>query len=372
MKSQEKEIYKTMLRKFNIISFIGGSLFGIIIALICVLVVYKTINTTQYPNTPVVDVDVNSLIHVNNKQDVNMIRKDLIHYIWGEEGFSEKLPDDIESDISDDRYSRMSNLKSIDRITINSLNGINSIVYLFHPKDSVNRLIIYHQGHEGDFSHGKNTIQFFLNHGYSVLAFSMPLMGMNSQPIIEIPGIGPLKMSSHDRLKFLDSPFQYFLDPISIALNYIQKTYDFDLVGMIGISGGGWTTTLYAAVDPRVTHTYPVAGTLPIFLRGNGNDWGDFEQNNPELYEIANYLDLYILGAVNGEQLQILNKYDPCCFGGERHFAYEKVVQEKSKLVGGTFLVFLDDTHKEHIISNTALKFIIDKLGISQNHDNIN
>jgi hypothetical protein len=128
---------------------------------------------------------------------------------------------------------------------------------------------------------------------------------------------------------------------------------------MIGISGGGWTTTLYAALDPRISRSYPVAGTLPMYLRSNSSrNWGDYEQHLPELYETANYLELYIMGSYgeNRKQLQILNKYDENAFCGVNYQTYDKIVgDEVNRLGKGEFQVYLDDTHDEHIISSTAL-----------------
>ena len=63
--------------------------------------------------------------------------------------------------------------------------GVNSISYLFHPRNANGRLLIYHQGHGGDFFLGLDTIHFFLRHGYTVAAFAMPLLGMNGRPAVE-------------------------------------------------------------------------------------------------------------------------------------------------------------------------------------------
>ena len=66
---------------------------------------------------------------------------------------------------------------------------------------------------------------------------------------------------------------------------------------MIGLSGGGWTTTVYAAIDPRIVKSIPVAGTLPLYLRGDHYNH-DLEQYVPahhkrvECYaKAAAYLD---------------------------------------------------------------------------------
>ena len=126
----------------------------------------------------------------------------------------------------------MNNLKQIDKITVNMEHDVNSIAYIFHPEKSNNKLIIYHQGHDGGFVNGKETIDFFLKNNYTVMAFSMPLLGMNSQPVVEIPDLGAVKLESHDHLYFLDStkfsPLKYFVEPIAVSLNYVDEHFDFD------------------------------------------------------------------------------------------------------------------------------------------------
>ena len=61
-----------------------------------------------------------------------------------------QLPE-VESDISDSRYNDFQNLKRIDRLTVEMEYGINSVSYLFIPEQSSEKLILYHQGHGGDF-----------------------------------------------------------------------------------------------------------------------------------------------------------------------------------------------------------------------------
>ena len=91
-------------------------------------------------------------------------------------------------------------------------------------------------------------------------------------------------------------------------------------------------------------------------------DWGDYEQTIPELYSVANYLDLYILGSFGEQrrQLQILNKYDPCCFSGESFRSYEATVNQHMQTLGsGHFAVFLDTTNRQHSISPAAFEVIL-------------
>ena len=64
------------------------------------------------------------------------------------------------------------------------------------------------------------------------------------------------------------------------ALNYALPEYDYQLVAMLGVSGGGWTTTLAAADRSD--------GSLPIYFEEPGRD---YEQAHPQLYSW-----LYVLG----------------------------------------------------------------------------
>lgn len=314
------------------------------------------------------DVNVSSLIHIQNSDDIDNSRKSVINYIWKGNGFpSDKMPTKIEQNIQDDRFSDLRNLSKIDKITTLMDYGVDSKAYLFIASKSNNKLVIYHQGHDGDFVLGKNTIQYFLDNNYSVMAFSMPLLEPNSQPIVDLQNFGKLKLTSHDDLRFLESkefsPIKFFVEPIAVSLNYVEKEYKFESYNMVGISGGGWTTVLYSAIDPRISKSYPVAGSVPMYLRfNNPKNTGDYEQMLPDLYNVSEYLDLYIVASYgdNRGQLQIFNKYDPCCFSGLGFQTYESEIKNSiSNLGKGTFDIFLDETNKKHSISEESLGVIL-------------
>ena len=304
--------------------------------------------------------DVSRLITLTSESDLLARRDELIRYIWRDEGFPQQVPTLITEGITDADFSSLDNLKRIDQITIVMAYGVNSIVYFFHPERSNHKLMIYHQGHRGGFLLGKETIAYFLGKGYVVAAFAMPLLGMNNRPVVELPRFGRLRLHTHDHLRYLDtatfSSLRFFLEPVAMLLNYVEEAHDFESVSMMGVSGGGWTTTLYAAVDPRVAYSYPVAGTLPVYLSAEV-EIGDYEESIPAFYRIANYLELYILGAYGQDrhQVQILNYSDPCCFGGIGYLSYEPAVIEALTALGpGSFEVYLDTTHHDHAVSETA------------------
>ena len=315
--------------------------------------------------------DASSIIEIETKKDLNSKRTALINYIWKDQ-ISTKLPTNIEEHFIDDTFSDIKNLKRLDKITIEMEHGINSIAYFFTPYESNNKLIIYHHGHAGDFSLEKNTLASFLNNGYSVVGFNMPLIGMNNQPVIETSDFGPIKFISHNQFSLLESPkfspIKYFVEPIALSLNYIDENYDFDSYYMVGLSGGGWITVLYSAIDERISESYSVAGSYPLHLRHETKNIGDYEQFNPNIYRISNYLELYTMSSFgdNRKLVQLFIYNDPCCFQAELYdkFPYGNVIQDKLAILGdqGKFSVFLDSSTNQHEISDYALSLILDDM----------
>jgi len=369
------------LLTFLVISFVSVFFFGTYVGLYKifpyeildsskdVLFEQKSIQNNQFVN----QANVGSLIKINSESDVDQKRNFLIEYFWDVESFQRvkdkaQLPE-VETDISDSNYENFQNLKRIDRLTVEMEYGINSISYLFIPEQSNEKLILYHQGHGGDFLLGKSTIQFFLDRNFTVFAMTMPLLGMNNQPVVEIDGLGEMKLTSHKKLSLLEAnsfnPMKLFLEPIQINLNFLDKEYNFKRYSMIGISGGGWTTVVYSAIDERISDSFSVGGSIPFYLRVDSRDMGDYEQTNIELYKHVNYLELYVLGAYgDGRQhVQIFNKNDSCCFSGNGYETYEFVIKDKiSQLGKGNFQIFIDDTHNEHKISEYVTEFVLETI----------
>jgi len=302
--------------------------------------------------------DIPALISIRSAADAAAKRQRLVELIWQGRGYPrEKLPASVETGVRDDNFAAMPNLKSIDKLVVEMDYGLNSVAYHFHPAEANNKLMIYHAGHAEDFVKVKHIIAFFVGRGFAVLAFAMPLNGMNSRPIIEVAGLGRMRLQSHTQFLYLDAPLRFFVEPVTVGLNYVEQDFRYGTVGMAGLSGGGWTTTLCAALDERIGRSYPVAGTAPEVTRGRW-DWGDYEQHASELYRAVNTLELYVLGAFGRgrRQMQVLNQFDTCCFYGLRHTIYEPHVRARlAELGGGSFSVLLDTTHRQHRLSDFAL-----------------
>ena len=325
-------------------------------------------------NQFITQTDLNSLVKIDKESSIDQKRNDLIEFFWNV-GSLERVQHDgqlpeVESDISDSRYSNFQNLKQIDKLTIEMEHGINSVSYLLLPEKSNEKLILYHHGHDGDFLLGNDTIQFFLERDFTVLAMTMPLVGMNNQPIIEIDGFGEMHLISHDQFSLLEqntfNPMKLFIHPIQVNLNFLDKEYDFKRYSIIGLSGGGWTGLVYSAIDDRISDSFSVASSVPFYLRVDVRDIGDYEQTNIDLYRIANYLELYILAGYGDDRkhVQIFNKNDPCCYSGIGYESYEFFIKDKlAKLGKGNFQILVDDTHSEHKISNTMLEYIRKNIG---------
>ena len=371
------------LLTFLVISFVSVFFFGTYVGLYKIfpyefldsskdiLFEQKTIEKNQFAEQSSID----SLIRIYDKSDIDKKRNFLTEFFW-DVGSLQRVKDksqlpEVESGISDSNYKDFQNLKRIDRLTVEMEYGINSISYLFLPEQSNEKLILYHQGHGGDFLLGKDTIQFFLDRNFTVLAMSMPLLGMNNQPVVEIDGLGEMKLISHNQFRLFEAnnfnPMKLFLDPIQINLNFLNKEYNFERYSMLGLSGGGWTTVVYSAIDDIISDSFSVAGSMPFYLRVDGRDMGDYEQTNIELYQNVNYLELYILSAYGDgrKHVQIFNKDDPCCFSGNGYETYEFIIKDKiSQLGKGNFQILIDDTHNEHKISDHTLKFVYEMISL--------
>ncbi len=304
-------------------------------------------------------------------------RKELIRYVWGASGFPRNgVPQAVEKNRTSP-VSGLKNLERVDTLHIPMEYGIRGLAHHFIPKRMNNRLVVLHLGHTDNctFNDGvpgepdigmRRTLNVLLVKGFSVLAVYMP------HTTIEDCNGGHEEMFS---LATSGSPMKFFFETTAVSLNYLLKGSDrYADVSMVGLSGGGWTTTIYAAIDPRIRLSIAVAGTVPLYLRYEGYNH-DREQFLDSFYRRAGYPDIYVMGAfgVRRKQIQVLNRYDDVAFGERQHDTvkvgipfkaavkeYEKKVRAALKKAGsGSFKVYIDETAQRHMISDTALEQVI-------------
>lgn len=202
------------------------------------------------------------------------------------------------------------------------------------------KLTIYHVGHEaGDkpFDVSRKLlpeiigvdapwlINQFLSARNDVLMLFMPGMGFipASDLSRETKRLHNM-LSQHSVFSLLDfdgdSAAAYFIAHEKGFLDKFGSSYH--NISMVGRSGGGWATTLAAAVDLRVQCSISIFGSLPMKVRlpvegDERNDMGDFEQHGLLLFKKIDYIDLYALAASpNRRHSLILNDKDDCCFSG--------------------------------------------------------
>jgi hypothetical protein len=304
------------------------------------------------------------LLTIRTPADVDRRRLELVRLIWGTDSLPSRPPDRVEAGAADPRFAGLSGLARAERLRVRMDFGIDSTIVHLVPVRPNRRLVLVHDGHSEAFGLVE-TVARLIERGYGVAAFSMPLYGGNARPAVRAGQLGRIVLDHHDKLRLVRPAaglaHRYLLEPVPVVLNRLAPHYD--SVAMIGLSGGGWTTTLAAALDPRISASFPVAGSSPPDI-GPARVWHDFEQSDPALYARFSYLDLYALGAAGRgrRQLQILNEYDDCCFAGRAAESYARALADRARSLGGRYDLLIDSSHARHQLSPWALERILAEL----------
>lgn len=311
--------------------------------------------------------DARSTMKAVDPASVARIRSELIQYIWKSPTLPTDLPTVIPNvpnpfwDLGRTRLPiRFHELTfPMDELFV-------SHAYLLVPERAKRELVIFHHGHSHDLwpANGHGTIRHFLDDRIPVLVVFMPMYGPNEAPWPTFPYF-------HWPMGYGETPersvIRYFLEPVIRGINYVEQVLGWKETFMLGVSGGGWTTTLAAAVDPRIEVSVSIAGSVPAYLRKPScPDKGapDLEQVHPPLYAIADNIDLYVLAAEGRGRghMQVVNQFDACCAAGLGYLTYLDAVRNVVNGLrnGGRYDIFLDATHTKHTISPHALEKGID------------
>ncbi len=340
-------------------------------------------------NAAVVGID-DHIISATDPTVIAANRTKLIDYIWGQTALpADRLPEVAFSVQSP--FSHLQNVRRVDCLTVTMEGGLKNKAYHFISQTSRGRLVIVHHGHhwepiddyrEDYYSDGgyfveqnengswpersygmQRTVNNLLREGYSVLYMMMP--PMPHEKFVE------QKVSVGHGLKF-------FLDPLAVNLNYLKtksKTDDFPVYSdfsMIGLSGGGWTTAIYSALDSNIKFSFPVSGTQPLYLWGASP--GDLEQWYKPFYTLAGYPDLYVMGSygTGRKQVQIRNRDDPLFskFFHPGPKTWEQAIHEYEvnvrqalvKLGAGSFRLDVNEADGGHTITWNTVAIILAEL----------
>lgn len=308
------------------------------------------------------ETDPGSLLSIATPGDAAGLRGRLIDLIWGGAGFPATLqPTTIEWAIADAGLSKLSNLATIDRLTVDMGHDVRSMLYLMKPANHPNRkLVVYHHGFAGGIRDAGGVIGGFLERGYAVLGVSMMGYANNSGFIRSAEGES---LNLHFDLDKIELPLRYHFEPLVVGVNHALRVGEYKAVHMVGFSAGAFFTTVMAAIDERIDKSYPIAGVYPIYLREGAEIQPELASYYPPLLAMASYLDLFVLGASGAgrRQFQIFNRYDRCCYNNTKGKLYESVVADAVRGigVGGGFAVLIDESHADHRISEAALEAVL-------------
>jgi len=135
---------------------------------------------------------------------------------------------------------------------------------------------------------------------------------------------GEAKYLRHIWLPFFDENYPE-LFPISLFLSgnyYIIKELenDYDEMVMVGLSGGGWATTMLSALIPKVKYSYSFAGYIPKPFSPPNKKPHDLMGGESRFWQIYDLWHFYFLALFDENGLQ--NRYhnlsfgtdDKCCF----------------------------------------------------------
>jgi hypothetical protein len=353
------------------VSDIKGFFMLRILAIILGLIATSAIAQTYPPQ--IAAVDPATKITITDLASANSTRAGVISKIFGASGMSTTLAPTYYSTFNPagSTWAGLPNLASIQEWRVTVSKGFVSRLYKFTPTTYRNPSsgkagFIVAAGHAaiGTTPPYTDLIKWLVTAGFEVWTVDMPISGLNAPPNVASfptvidPVLGSVLIDTHEKMEVLDSPtfnpIKIFLEPPLSIVNDMAAR-GITNIAMAGLSGGGWTTVMYSAIDPRIEVSYSVAGSMPVYARSwtpPHNSLGDFEQMRVAEMGI-DYLDLYVLAATPAGRthygMHIVN--DDCCFGGYTAMHYEQAVKNVVTAVGGYYDVVFDTTATTHTIS---------------------
>lgn len=384
--------------------------------LACVLLTgLATTSSAQAIPPQLAKYDPSGQIRFQTSAEAEARREQMVRFIWPD-GLTAARPR-VTTGLAD-----CPELAAVDRELISAIDlydvdvagmDFHALCYVAHPAKQhagAARLAIVHAGHmpEGAANYLAaglaEAIEALLREGYVVAAVQMPLAGWNQDADGQLPDAAKFSIerrltSGHDELfskvagQLDGQTFRFFLEPVVQVTNEFLARYPRpERLLMIGLSGGGWTTHLSAAVDPRIDVAIPVAGALPLYARPfSPGSKGDAEQEYTPLFRerdtnddqipdaadgVASWMEIFALGGISAQpdrprrEVQVLNLYDSCCFSGRAFETYEDVVSSRAAAIpGSAWQPYLDESHRDHMISAEVIERVLVPLAQGQDVD---
>ena len=280
-----------------------------------------------------IDDEINTINQIFKSLDVDKTRKSIIsNYI---------LPNSV----VEIEFNKEKSISCHENSTIIETNFYGIKQRGVFEKNSGKNLIIYFQGHGGDpcnFGYYNQIKENFHNSNYDFLSFSMFGIGTNSFESISFP----LKLPQHNKSynyenfdtvsmgKLTHGVIQFFFDenhpnnkPLSLFLsspyyiiNEVIKRNDYEKIFIMGISGGGFYSTVLAGLIPEINHLFSFSGHLPFLYRIETDSYGHFEHRYSHIWKEYDYYTFYFLSLfdinseLNRNSYHIYSEFDKCCF----------------------------------------------------------
>ena len=309
--------------------------------------------------------DPAALISDLTPASVEALRDELNRVFWGKGQLPGRMPDAVDSGSEPPYLAQYSGLSRMERLVVSFDFSYNAFAYLMYPDNPNGRAVIYHHGYAGTFDKSRDVIEALLGEGFTVAALNYAGYGQNVIGTVDHPSLGLVSLENDRQMYAVKNPLRWYLEPMVVTVNYLAAR-KFSDISSIGLSAGGWVTTMVAAVDQRVSRTIAVAAGYPIYIRQH--NWLK-ETPLPQLYkpllDTASYLDTYVLAATGSDRqyIQIFNQYDRCCYRNRFSELYAQAVADTvERTGGGKFEALIDETHADHKISEWAIDVVLEVL----------
>jgi hypothetical protein len=245
-------------------------------------------------------------------------------------------------------------------------NESNSGGEALYPQGIGDTLVLFHHGHSRPCDYAPplwlDQAQDWLNQlGYDVMSLSMPLHQLNYHK----ESLCDHKWFEQFEKQGVKTIGRYFLEPVVRTINYATETLGYKRIIMMGLSGGGWTTTLMSAIDTRIQLSIPVAGSIPCSFPHTSWDYEQYCTN--DWAQVCDYECLYALAGLEPSRysVQIIHEKDPCCFHGYgRHDGIREYNARVQQHIQGHFetVPTVGNVHQVNVRDKAVAAALIDRL----------